>query len=741
MSKTLKIVATLLGLVVLVVILAAVILPMVVDPNDYREDIAAAAEEATGLPMAIDGDLRLSVIPWLGVQVGGARLGNPPGFGDQPMVRLGSASVGARLLPLLGGRLEISTVRLEDVDVHLVRDADGRGNWEAIGGDREATAAPGEQEGSTGGLELTGVAGLELVDARLRFEDRAAGRETIVEIPRLSTGALAPGEAFSVDGEARATLGGGEGQVGGTFKATIEPAADLSRIGVAGLELRVEGALGDGPLVFEGELDAPRAGIVLEGPSLELSGLSLRGTASAGDGVEHSVATDAPAFSLDMGAGVLSVPELSVVADGVEVTLNVDGRDLAGKPRFQGAVNVAGFSPREIMDRLGMQPPVTRDEAVLGAASASASYIATPEEVTLSAIDLRLDDTGLTGNLAVGLGDTRRVEGRLGLDAIDLDRYLPPQAQGEGQDAPAAAGDQPLSFEWLDGLVMDLSLGAGRVVVRGLTMEELNLRLRAAEQVLEASPLTAKLYGGRLTGQARLDATASPARMQLDPVLSGLSLGPFLSDLAGLDRIEGTANLKANLGTSARTTTDLVSGLQGGIAFAVTGGAYRGVNVWYEIQRAWALVKGRQAPEKASPDTLFRDVTGTAVIEDGVLVNDDFTAGLESLVLTGEGRVDLAAATLDYGMEAAVRPDAGQGGSTDAGDLAGARVPLRITGPLGSPSVSVDVKKIVRREAEKQLLKELGVESKEGQSSEEALKEKAEEKARDLLNKFLGGDE
>ncbi len=737
MSRTLKIVAALLGLVVLLIVLAAVILPLVVDPNDYRDDIAAAAEKATGLPVAIEGDLRLSVIPWLGVRVDGARLGNPPGFADGPMVKVGSASVGARLLPLLSRRLEVSTVRLEGVDVHLIRDAEGRGNWQAVAG--EGAPAPGEQAGGTGGLQLAGIAGLELVDARLRLEDRASGRDTVVEVPRLSTGPLAPGKPFSLDGEASATLAGNDTRLSTAFQATVEPAADLSRIGVSKLDVRVEGTSGTGGMRFEATVEAPRAGVAMDGPSVELAEPSLRGTASMGDGVEHALAADAPAVSLDLGAGVLSVPELKVTADGVDVMLNVDGRDLSSQPRFQGAVKVAGFSPREIMDRLDISPPVTRDGAVLGVASAETRYVATPAEVTLRAIELVLDDTRLTGNLTVGLGDIRRIEGRLGLDAIDLDRYLPPEGQADRPDAGGNAADDDLSFQWLDGLAMDLALGAGRIVLSGLSMEELNVRLRAADRVLTASPLTAKLYGGQLRGEARLDATTSPARMQVDPVLSGLSLGPFLSDLAGVDRIEGTANLDASLGTSARTTADLVSGLQGAIAFDVTGGAYRGVNVWYEIQRAWALVKGRPAPEKASPDTRFRDVTGTAVIEDGVLVNDDFSAGLEDLVLTGGGRVDLAAATLDYGLEAAVRQDAeGAGGA--GRDLAGARVPLRISGELASPSVTVDVKKIVRREAEKRLLKELGVDSEEGQSAEEALKEKAEEKARDILKKFLGGD-
>ena len=52
--------------------------------------------------------------------------------------------------------------------------------------------------------------------------------------------------------------------------------------------------------------------------------------------------------------------------------------------------------------------------------------------------------------------------------------------------------------------------------------------------------------------------------------------------------------------------------------------------------------------------------------------------------------------------------------------------------------MQVDFASLLQREAEKQVLKKLGVDDSEGKSAEEALKEKAKEKLRKLLG---GGDE
>ena len=70
MKSTLKILAWLLGLVVVLVILAAIVLPRFFDPNDFRGEIADAVREKTGRELVIEGDLKLTVIPWLGVSIG-----------------------------------------------------------------------------------------------------------------------------------------------------------------------------------------------------------------------------------------------------------------------------------------------------------------------------------------------------------------------------------------------------------------------------------------------------------------------------------------------------------------------------------------------------------------------------------------------------------------------------------------------------------------------------------------------
>jgi AsmA protein len=703
MSKVLKIILGLFGLVVVLVLAAVIIIPLVVDPNDYRDDIARAVEEETGRNFEIEGEISLSVFPWLGLEVGRMRLGNPPGFGDGPFAEIGSAGVGAKLMPLLSRRLEVSTLRLDGLRVHLVQLADGSSNWSDLadgksdsGADSAPRAAGGEQ------FRLERIDGLRLTDAVVRYEDRRAGSLVEVAIPRLTTGELAPGKVFPVEAEASLRLDEDGVIVATKLGGNVQVAEDFGAVTIRDLAL-----------------------------GFELSGAGVPGGMQSGQ-------LEAPSLTADLDAQTLAIPELAVEAAGLRATADVTGSGIVDAPALSGRVQLQSFSPRALLQRLGEPAPDTADPAVLDKASLEARFQAGTEQVQLDGLQLMLDDTTLAGTTEIGFGQVMRVRSELTLDAIDLDRYLPPEAEEVSEPAPGE--DVELAFDWLDNLDLDASFRAGTLKVNGLTLTNLEGRAVARDGVLTLQPFGAALYGGQVRGTARLDARRSPATFSLEQSLSALQLLPFVKDLAGFEKLTGIAQLGAKLSTTASSTADLMSGLNGELSFDVSDGALKGVNLWYEIQRANALARGRAVPERASPDTDFRQLKGTAVIRDGLLVNQDLVGGLPFLALAGQGQVNLVESALDYRLNATVIREAIDEATGERSELAGATVPLRLRGSLDSPSVSVDLGGLVRDRAQQEALQRLGIEPEEGKTAEDELKERAGDKARRLLDRLRKDD-
>src|SRR5262245_63397534 len=118
MKRLLKILGLAVGAVVLLLVIAAVAVTMLFDPNDYKYEITAAFQDATARQLTLDGDLELAVFPTIRIAVGSAALSNAPGFGDEPMARIGSATLSLALFPLLARRIEISQARLEGLELN-----------------------------------------------------------------------------------------------------------------------------------------------------------------------------------------------------------------------------------------------------------------------------------------------------------------------------------------------------------------------------------------------------------------------------------------------------------------------------------------------------------------------------------------------------------------------------------------------------------------------------------------------
>lgn len=120
------------GVVGLVLVLAAavLILPGLIDWNDYREQIAARAEALTGRTLVIAGDIRITLLPAPALVVNDVTLANMEGAAAAEMVRLKSLEIRIALGPLLAGEFQVETIKLVEPVIELEILGDGRRNWD-----------------------------------------------------------------------------------------------------------------------------------------------------------------------------------------------------------------------------------------------------------------------------------------------------------------------------------------------------------------------------------------------------------------------------------------------------------------------------------------------------------------------------------------------------------------------------------------------------------------------------------
>lgn len=161
MKSTLKWVAIIVGGLVVVIIAAMLIIPMFIDIQKYKPVLESKVAEATGRPFAVGDDLKLSLFPWAGVSFSDLQLGNTAGFSEKEFVKVKSFEVRVKLLPLISKEIEIKRFVMNEPQIVLVKNKNGRGNWEQPKQPQQQTGAqkPGTADtpGSPGGLPINAL--------------------------------------------------------------------------------------------------------------------------------------------------------------------------------------------------------------------------------------------------------------------------------------------------------------------------------------------------------------------------------------------------------------------------------------------------------------------------------------------------------------------------------------------------------------------------------------------------------
>jgi AsmA protein len=144
--------------------------------------------------------------------------------------------------------------------------------------------------------------------------------------------------------------------------------------------------------------------------------------------------------------------------------------------------------------------------------------------------------------------------------------------------------------------------------------------------------------------------------------------------------------------------------LDGNLSIELIDGAWEGTDVWYELRKARALVRGEAAPKApGTPRTQFSSMKASGKVTDGVMQNDDFFAELPFMQVSGKGSVNFVEATVDYTATGRFleKPEfVTDVSQEELDDFTKAVIPFRITGPLTDPAIRPDVEEMLKDRAE-----------------------------------------
>ena len=695
-----KIIYILLGLALAAVVAIAALVSLI-DPNQFKPQLAEQVRKSTGRELVIQGDIGWRFWPSLGLSLEKVALRNPAGFAEPDLVRFeqGEASVG--LLPLLSHRLEIGKVTLSGAHLFIQTRADGSSNLSDLlkasadpkgeaTTEPAATTPPPASDKQPWQISLQGIA---LVDASALVRDDRSGTVSRLDRLDLDLGQLTPGEWVPVTLAAK----GAQGELAFDLKgsAQLKLASDASRSELK--DVALAGSLSEPTQRLDAfSLKADRLAL---GEWSSLS-LSLSGAQGAAD-----KPTLAGTLEGTLKARLDENRQLLEISDAV-LAAKLSGDAL---PHPQMQLKLAGFARAEL-DK---------------------------QSVALSNLVLGADDALLSGSGAVRLGAVPKVDFDLKGDKLDLDSWLGQPARTAsaaaalGAAAPAGAKEQAAApanralstvepdLTALKAVDLSGRLQLGSLRLKGLDLSAVDLQLALAGGQLTLKQFSAGVAGGKVTASGVLDARQQPARYQVHKRVQGVDVRPLLQTLAQTDLLEGKGDLEVEAQGSGLSEQALRSRMQGKVNLKLSDGALHGINLAEMIREARATLTGKGADQvKEVRKTDFSALTASFQIANGIARSDDIQLFAPALRVKGQGQTALVPETLDFlFLTSVVESSKGQGGKT-VDELKDITIPVRIGGHWQAPSYKLDVKELLsnnkvleekaRKEAERGLKKVLG---------------------------------
>ncbi|MGK7868812.1 AsmA family protein [Falsiroseomonas sp. E2-1-a20] len=722
--------ALVIGLPALVLGAALVLL----DAESLRPRLVAAVERATGRAFTV-GEMRLglSLVPT--VELRDVALANAEGGSRPQMLTARRVQVQAALLPLLSREIRISRIELEDTDLLLEVDAQGRGNWQFARAQQPAEPTqPAPEEAVREALAL-GIDALRLERGRIAWRDARNGMAETVEFTRLD--ATAPlGAAMTAQGEVvlrgqPVALSAETGALAAFGGAQPWPVA--ATLGAAGAEAKLDGTLAG--QAWEGRVEARVPDLsslapLAQGVALPPLRDVVANAAVAGTGDAVSAVRD---LRLVVGASDLSALRPGLAIRGAELTaagleapialaadLTVEGQPLrlAGQAGTPALLLAGGAGPLPVDLRLEgqgvagtvkgaiAQPLALRgvDLAITAEAADLAPYgVAGPGSVSGRLVapgpglagGLRLNGlraehpaAAVQGDLALALAARPNLTGTLAFPRLDVDalraaRTAPaaaPAAPASATPAPAAAADNrvipatPLPYAALRALDADLRLSAPAITAGGQPWREVSARLVLENGTGHIAPFSAQTPAGPVTLRIEADGRADPPRLHVVATSPGLDMAALSRALGRDPLLIGSAQLDADLAGTGADVRAVAASAAGHLGLALVDG-----RVPRSLLRALPQeVLGMVLPG-GNEDIPLRCFALRAPAEGGILRIATLYAEGALGRIAGTGAIDLRDETLALRLQTDLR----------AGPVA-LRAPVSIAGSWRAPRVGVE---------------------------------------------------
>jgi uncharacterized protein involved in outer membrane biogenesis len=587
---------------------------------------------------------------------------------DQLKARIGSSDISGRMVLDQGGARTALVAQLDSSRIQVD---------ELLPGKRaHTTAAPGLDQP----LDISGLTALDLdIEARVRL---LAGLAK--PVGNILLGVHANQQNLTL-APARATIDGVQLDARAQFPWSRQLAASGSGdvtiqrlLAEAGLTLEVQAPAGK--LQYQTTL--------LNHPTeLELTGLVASAAPGQSVQVKGRARVDEKPVRFSLQAEALDALLLRPRGpwQGLTATLHMNDIQFRANGSVEHPFEARGFDIRYalhgpdiemLLPQFELVPPLERAFSVTG------HFADHPERMTFDELEITSGRSDISGSVSIYRQESRpRIVAKLDSGQIYLDK-LPPVSMPEmsPESGNSVIPDFDLSLAQLHGFDGELEFSTRHLRMAGGDLGDIDVRATLRDGVLRVDPFRLRGWGGALVDSSgSIDTAQDPPEISLQWIARQLDYGLLLEQAGFAETVEGTLDITLRLAGKGHSLREILGSANGQLIIVGQAGRFgsRRLDLWGSD-----LVTTMLSPSWHQEDiTELNCLVARVGIEDGIASSDSLLVDTRRITIGAAGALNLGNENLNLVL--APRPK--------RMSLVSLTNPVRVTGTLGDPEVSVTV--------------------------------------------------
>jgi uncharacterized protein involved in outer membrane biogenesis len=478
----------------------------------------------------------------------------------------------------------------------------------------------------------------------------------------------------------------------------------------------------------QGEMSAPQLSGTVSANGVEVSGGEIKQAVSLPQ-ITLNLTPDtirSNTFTAQSGStrldAMFALSQYTSKNRNVDATLNTNGANIAELLNMAKAYGIDAAEGVNGSGRLTLnvhiQGPVSQEDKLVynGAGQINGATLTMPSltkpvvvrnadihfaqnAASLDNLDASLASTTLRGKVSAKNFAAPDLQFNLSADKVDANELQQLRAKTPAADGKRAPGANPL----------EKATGSGAITVNTMVANDIVLNnvssgVKLNRGVIELSPLTADVYGGKESGAVVLDIRPATPTCSVRTKLTGVDSNKALSAMSALkDTLYGSLSADSNLSFALASSNDLARTLNGSISFNVLDGRLRNINILDEIGKVGKFLG---VAGQSGSDTAIKKLAGTLNVKNGVASTNNLVAALNEGSLSANGIVNLVDRGIDMRVNAVLANAVSTtvGGTKIGGFLNTALannkgelvIPMRVTGSLAKPIFTPDTEAIAQ---------------------------------------------